>query len=233
MFFQGFQPQHVGLCVQEHVQLWFVFILKHIDQRLCVITLTPIGFTCQVIPGWGPLIQGRFAPCVLNWSFLFVFLCDCWSVSLFVYLSVCLFVCSSVLLFHCFIVMLFNSFFVWLFCCLLFVLLFVQRMHSRMHVRTHTHMIISTCKIDQREDKVRKQARSRRMCTVCRRVLQRDLRSRVALISVIGINESGSSFLAALQASAPWRRELLSELTKDKPMISHIAANSHPKTSYS
>ena len=45
MFFQGFQPQHVGLCVQEHVQFWFVFILKYIDQRLCVITLTPIGFS--------------------------------------------------------------------------------------------------------------------------------------------------------------------------------------------
>ena len=45
MFFQGFQPSQVGLCVQEHIQFWFVLILKDFDQQLCVITLNPIGFT--------------------------------------------------------------------------------------------------------------------------------------------------------------------------------------------
>ena len=45
MFFQGFQPHQVGLCVQEHVQVWFVLILEDIVQQLFVITLNPIGFT--------------------------------------------------------------------------------------------------------------------------------------------------------------------------------------------
>ena len=230
MFFQGFQPQHVGLCVQEHVQFWFVFILKYIDQRLCVITLTPIGFTWMGSFWYRDGSHHAFQIAVFC-------LCFCAIVGLLVCLFICLSVSLFVLLFGFFIVLLLYCYIVFLFvlllCCLLFVLLFVSLFVLLFVQRTHTPMILSTCKIDQREDKVRKQARSRRMCTLCRWLLQRDLRSRVALISVIGINVSGSSFASVLQASAPWRRELLSELTKDKPMISHIAANSHPKTSYS
>ena len=157
MFFQRFQPHQVGLCVQEHIQVWFVLILEDIVQQLFVITLNPIGFTRMKSFDTGN-------------------------------------VCTMYLIFFCYFVQLLFCLFVCLFVCLSFHYFFHRSLNAR------THMFISTCKIDQREDKVRKKARSRR---ICKRVLQRDLNSRVTLISVIGIIVSGCSCVAALQGLAP------------------------------